>query len=141
MTHKALIRKLQISCLGLDPIDPLRLLVDDVIEALTQPELCKYGQEPKSCTSSPMDCQCAIDAALAQTEQKPVAYWKEHAQGLQRDYDSLLADFQAQRTWVGLTDEEIKKIAKKHKWHEGNVEPHLMPVFRSLEAKLKEKNT
>jgi hypothetical protein len=43
-------------------------------------------------------------------------------------------------SWVGLTDEEIKKIAKKHKWHEGNVEPHLMPVFRSLEAKLKEKN-
>ena len=46
-----------------------------------------------------------------------------------------------QRTWVGLTDDEIKKIAKKHKWHEGNVEPHLMPVFRSLEAKLKELNT
>lgn len=83
MTHKALIRKLQISCLGLDPVDPLRLLVDDVVEA------------------------------LAQTE----------------------------RTWVGLTDEEIKKISKKHKWHESNVAPHLMPVFRSLEAKLKEKNT
>jgi len=45
-----------------------------------------------------------------------------------------------QRTWVGLTDEEIKKIAKKHRWHESNVSPHLMPVFRSLEAKLKEKN-
>jgi hypothetical protein len=44
------------------------------------------------------------------------------------------------KEWVGLTDEEIKKIAKKHKWHDGNVEPHLMPVFRSLEAKLKEKN-
>ncbi len=29
-------------------------------------------------------------------QQEPVAYWKEHAQGLQRDYDSLLADFQAQ---------------------------------------------
>ena len=29
-------------------------------------------------------------------EQEPVGYWKEHAQGLQRDYDSLLADFQAQ---------------------------------------------
>lgn len=36
MTHKALIRQLQISCLGLDRIDPLCLLVDDVIEALTQ---------------------------------------------------------------------------------------------------------
>jgi hypothetical protein len=38
MTHKALIRQLQISCLGLDPIDPLRLLVDDVIAALAQQE-------------------------------------------------------------------------------------------------------
>jgi hypothetical protein len=41
MTQEALLRQLQISCLGLDPIDPLRLLVDDVIEALTQPK-----QEP-----------------------------------------------------------------------------------------------
>ncbi len=38
MTHKALIRKLEISCLGLDRIDPLRLLVDDVIAALAQPQ-------------------------------------------------------------------------------------------------------
>ena len=38
MTHKALIRQLQISCLGLDAVDPLRLLVDDVIAALAQQE-------------------------------------------------------------------------------------------------------
>ena len=41
MTHKALLRQLQISCLGLDAVDPLRLLVDDVIAALAQQE-----QEP-----------------------------------------------------------------------------------------------
>ena len=89
MTHKALIRRLQISCLGLDPVDPLRLLVDDVVEALREKamrEVQRLGQE---------------------IEQEPVAYWKEHAQGLQRDYDSLLAEFQAQRTWADLTDEEI----------------------------------
>ena len=38
MTQEKLIRQLQISCLGLDPIDPLRLLVDDVIAALAQQE-------------------------------------------------------------------------------------------------------
>ena len=38
MTHKALIRQLEISCLGLDRIDPLCLLVDDVIAALAQPQ-------------------------------------------------------------------------------------------------------
>ena len=43
MTHKALIRKLQISCLGLDRIDPLCLLVDDVIEALSQPKRTWVG--------------------------------------------------------------------------------------------------
>ena len=42
----------------------------DSVQAKPEPELCKYGQEPKSCTSSPMDCQCAIDAALAQPEHK-----------------------------------------------------------------------
>ena len=41
-------------------------------EILQEPlEICKYGQEPASCTSNPMDCQCAIDAALAQPEQEP----------------------------------------------------------------------
>ena len=41
-------------------------------------ELCQYGQEPASCTSNPMDCQCAIDAALAQPEQEPVAWFHPH---------------------------------------------------------------
>jgi hypothetical protein len=43
MTHKALIRQLEISCLGLDRIDPLCLLVDDVIAALTQTERTWVG--------------------------------------------------------------------------------------------------
>jgi hypothetical protein len=53
---------------------PLELLkeISATLRALAQTELCKYGQEPKSCTSNPMDCQCAIDASLAQT-QEPVA--------------------------------------------------------------------
>jgi hypothetical protein len=73
MTHKALLRQLQISCLGLDAVDPLRLLVDDVI------------------------------AALAQTE----------------------------RTWVGLTDEEIEQMGLSN----------YIKVVRETESKLKEKNT
>ena len=79
MTHKALIRQLQISCLGLDAVDPLRLLVDDVI------------------------------AALAQTE----------------------------RTWVGLTDEEIAQGCKES-WV---TEQAWQSAVWWAEAKLKEKNT
>ena len=43
MKHKALVRQLQISCLGLDAVDPLRLLVDDVIAALAQTERAWVG--------------------------------------------------------------------------------------------------
>ena len=43
MTHKALLRQLQISCLELDAVDPLRLLVDDVIAALAQTERTWVG--------------------------------------------------------------------------------------------------
>jgi crotonobetainyl-CoA:carnitine CoA-transferase CaiB-like acyl-CoA transferase len=83
MTHKALLRQLQISCLGLDAVDPLRLLVDDVI------------------------------AALAQTE----------------------------RTWVGLTDENLRKLADEHLFYqpEGYEVSGVFAFARAIEAKLKEK--
>ena len=38
MTQQELIKRLETTCFGLDPIDPLRLLVDDVIAALAQTE-------------------------------------------------------------------------------------------------------
>ncbi len=98
---------------------------------------------------------------LAQPEQEPVAYWKEYAKGLQRDYDSLLADYEklAQpeqepcdmgemclgcsprradgscpdaKPWVGLTDEEISELIRA---------THNTGSFvRAIEAKLKERN-
>ena len=102
MTKEELIKRLETTCFGLDPIDPLRLLVNDVIAALAQPE-----------------------------QQELMAYWKEHAQGLQRDYDSLLADFQAQRTWVGLTDEELADC----------MDMSIQKTCRAIEARLKELNT
>jgi len=34
--NESLIERLKLSCLGLDAVDPLRLLVDDVIAALAQ---------------------------------------------------------------------------------------------------------
>ena len=119
MTQESLIKRLETACWGLDPVDPLRLLVDDVIEVLREHAMYKVqrlGQE---------------------IEQEPVAYWKEHAQGLQRDYDSLLADFQAQRTWVGLTDEEYTHITDTV-FHTGQ---GLVAYYKAIEAKLKERNT
>jgi hypothetical protein len=43
MKHKALIKRLETTCFGLDPIDPLRLLVDDVVAALAQPQRTWVG--------------------------------------------------------------------------------------------------
>ena len=79
-----------------------------------------------------------IKEALAQ-EQEPVGYWKEHAQGMQRDYDLLLADYEklAQRTWVGLTDVEIDYLLGSTVGE--NEETHIS-FARAIEAKLKELN-
>jgi hypothetical protein len=82
----------------------------------------------------------AIKAALAQPEQEPAAYWKEHAQGLQRDYDLLLADFQAQRTWVGLEGEEIRNLWEEATKPDRSTMTMVTSFARAIEAKLKEKN-
>jgi len=74
MTHKALIRQLQISCLGLDPIDPLRLLVDDVIAALAQPERTWVGLTNDELTdlfyNTNLGQQSAVAQAIALLEEK-----------------------------------------------------------------------
>tara|TARA_R110002126_G_scaffold78565_1_gene195552 strand:- start:339 stop:608 length:270 start_codon:yes stop_codon:yes gene_type:complete len=74
---------------------------------------------------------------IVMPEQEPMARifdYKEHAEGLQRDYDLLLAeynDLKAQRTWVGLTNKERADC-----WE---TVPEL--AMKKVEAKLKEKNT
>ena len=82
----------------------------------------------------------AIKKALTQPEQETVGYWKEHAQGMQRDYDLLLADYEklAQRTWLGLTDVEIEQAIELISMLHGD---YATEVAYAIEAKLKEKNT
>ena len=120
MKHKALVRRLQISCLGLDPIDPLRLLVDDVIEALREQamrEVQRLGQE---------------------IEQEPVVgitairtWFKDGRVVTQTLCNSWVDTTPPQRTWVDLTDEEIDNI--------NYTSAHMLA--REVLAKLKEKNT
>jgi hypothetical protein len=127
-------------------------------EALAQTELCKYGQEPASCTSNPMDCQCAIDAALAQPEQVIQSYSGKH--NLEQepvawmDADGNVSDNNdhkcfpiplyttpPQRTWVGLTKEEI---AEFDAWHDNREEEvgwcNPSEIVAYIDAILKEKN-
>ena len=126
MTHKALIRRLQISCLGLDPIDPLRLLVDDVIEALRENamrEVQRLGQE---------------------IEQEPVVgitairtWFKDGRVVTQTLCNSWVDTTPPQRTFVGLTDEEIAQGCKES-WV---TEQAWQSAVWWAEAKLKQKNT
>ena len=62
---------------------------------------------------------------------------QESIEGLNRDYDLLFAEYQLllKKEWIGLTDDEIYKIAFTL---EGE---HWKKIADAIEAKLKEKNT
>ena len=47
-------------------------------------------------------------------------------------------DYEPERTWVGLTDEEINSVRYKRDWTAPWTD---MTFARAIEAKLKEKNT
>jgi hypothetical protein len=126
MTNKALIKQLETACYGLDPVDPLRLLVDDVIAALRENamrEIQRLGQE---------------------IEQEPVAWINveerklEWAKPMSWNTPTTvnipkipLYTTPPQRTWVDLTDEEIDNI--------NYTSAHMLA--REVLAKLKERNT
>ena len=137
MTHKALVRRLQISCLGLDHVDPLRLLVDDVIEALAQPEQKPtYGSEEVRKLREVIASQAKIiedhipDARKMVTEQEPVAHCEagpeycpvcntelnqEPAIYPEEAYEMGLEEIAfytapPRRTWVGLTNDELTDL-------------------------------
>ena len=118
MTHKALIRQLQISCLGLDAVDPLRLLVDDVIAALAQPP----QQEPVKDWVASHNAICAL---------------------LRQAHDALaLTSYPMMHRWVGLTEDD--KVLIKH---DANFNQFMTAgeyadrVQQLTEARLKDKNT
>jgi hypothetical protein len=74
MTQQELIKRLETTCFGLDPIDPLRLLVDDVIAALTQPERTWVGLTNDELTdlfyNTNLGQQSAVAQAIALLKQK-----------------------------------------------------------------------
>jgi hypothetical protein len=158
MSKKELIRRLQISCLGLDPIDPLRLLVDDVIEALREHamrEVQRLGQEiEQEPVAHPVIAGALFDFMgwLTSRKERIVLSSADNAspaadairdfanmRGLSLD-DAKVQDWNTappQRTWVGLTDEEIAQGCKES-WV---TEQAWQSAVWWAEAKLKEKNT
>ena len=89
----------------------------------------------------------AIERALAQPEQEPVGQLLEDAFGRGQVMwfnkpkdESMLYTTPPQRTWVGLTDEEIADCAEKMEASDPT-DSFWREFFRGIEAKLKEKNT
>lgn len=74
MTQQELIKRLETTCFGLDPIDPLRLLVDDVIAALAQPERTWVGLTNDELTdlfyNTNLGQQSAVAQAIALLKEK-----------------------------------------------------------------------
>ena len=57
-------------------MQPVNDSITSLRQVMAEAEKCKYGQEPKSCTRSPMDCQCALDACFAEAEKQEPVSWK-----------------------------------------------------------------
>ena len=106
-------------------------------EALAQPEITtgnilmdSYNAMQSMKVEGPRHVVCQCDKCKAQPEQKPM-----HPQlkaMLEEYFDKCFAESAPQRTWVGLTDEEISELIRA---------THNTGSFvRAIEAKLKEKN-
>ena len=102
-----------------------------------QIEALKLALEALECTEYPQDHYDAITAikeVLAQPEQEPVAWIDK----MVIDVPNQILYTPPQRTWVGLMDEEIKRIGKLDL--DSNYFGLWYDFAKAIEAKLKEKN-
>jgi hypothetical protein len=121
MKHEELIKRLEVSCLGLDPIDPLRLLVDDVVAALAQPE-----QEP----------------VAWETVYETIIHWDEgggkrsRRELAQRIIDLYTAPPAQPPQRKPMTDEQRKDLMNKawNKWLGGEDDNHTFAWHFSFEV-------
>ena len=127
---------------------PVAKLAQKVIKealAQTEQEPCCYGGIAHDCHAGE-GCRIVKRMKAAQTEQEPVAWAKFSAKGNiidllnepDDDYTPLYTT-PPQRTWVGLTDEEIKRIGKLDL--DSNYFGLWYDFAKAIEDKLKEKNT
>ena len=98
-----------------------------------------------------VECMCGIcklGPTAAQPTQEPVAYVAEIVADVNGALSTRWIDWwtpnegdklyttPSQRTWVGLTDEEIWTVLQFRGYSKDNIE-----IAKAIEAKLKEKNT
>jgi len=110
-----------------------------VLEAL---KWC-HGGEP--CGTA--EAIAVVEKALAQPEQEPVAWvwvnnkgWLNYGETPHDMFKSSPLYPHPQRTWVGLTDEEIDLVCVGL-WSGGWRKKAMQDFAKAIEAKLKERNT
>ena len=97
MTQQELIKRLETTCYGLDPVDPLRLLVDDVIAALAQTE-----QEPVAwlSTDSIGERHLCFDKPLDNDPVQPLYTTPPQRKPLMQDETMEIANQTAGQYWM-----------------------------------------
>ena len=125
-------------------VDGCDLALGKRVKAITAIKETLAQPEDKKCENCGEFGECCQDA---QPEQEPVAYLSNKRQRLNielkpqifvniptiTDWEMPLYIKPPQHTWVGLTDEELKDI-----WVDYDTN---MDALKTVEAKLKEKNT
>ena len=108
--------------------EPLKL----ALEALEM--FCEHGAILR-----PIETRDAIKAVLAQPEQEPVVFNTltslKHKTTVGPIESAMMNITPPQRTWVGLTDEEIWTVLQFRGYNTDTIE-----IAKAIEAKLKEKN-
>ena len=116
-------------------------MTDDDYDALSQKQLASIKRDMRiSLEDAAVRATYKVMAELAQPEQEPVV-WTEKVGGIGFKDPMLNASYKVtatiapQRTWVGLTDEEIREGESKEELGHGFIQGALW-----AEATLKDKN-
>ena len=129
--NKALIDRIKIGCFGLDPIDPLRVLLDEVIETLAQPEQQKPYRLLQDNGSKYFGESWDKAEQPAQPDQEPVREEK-YIYGTPL-LDAMTQDYvPPQRIWVDLNHQQFIEATDGLE--------DLEDCWMAIQAKLKEVN-
>jgi hypothetical protein len=129
----------------------LKLALEALIWTTGSGDFGKGGQAYEGAKNCLFPAITALKEALAQPEQEPVAWMNDstpsgifarHMEGA-KNFGCTIPLYTAppQRTWVGLTDEEINDCLVSADPCECLAEPEARQLVEDVEAKLKDKNT
>ncbi len=144
MTQEKLIKRLETTCFGLDPIDPLRLLVDDVIEALTLPE-----QEPVAWISPSGALYRTRYHAVANAEQLLTPLFTHSPRRTEQNFcprcgkrtNDIHTCTPPQSTWVGLTNDELTDLFYNTNLGQQSAVAQAIALLKQKNGFAEEKNT